>query len=225
MKNNLLLFLIFFYTINFFAQDSLLIGKKYFEDQIYTGFINNFLVNKPNNLQQRGISTGLQVGFIKDIPLNKQGSFALGFGLGYAYNRYNQNIQISSKQASLSFIETQYTVNRLSTHSVEFPFEVRFRLTSSPTVYKFWRLYIGGKIEYTFYSNAVFKDDSGLLNTNASNYITKLSYGSQVAIGYNAFNIYIYYPFTALFQSSVLTDSVGITDLKSVRLGLQFYIF
>jgi len=219
----LLLFIIT--ATNLFAQDSLLIGKKYFEDQIYGGFTNNFFVNKPNDLLQKGISTGLQVGFIKDIPINKQGSFALGLGIGYAYNRYNQNIKIQSELPELSLIETQYSSNRLSTYSIEIPFEFRFRLTSSPTIYKFWRIYVGGKLAYTFHSNAVYKDDNGSFKTNPNIYLAKWSYGPQIAVGYSAFNMYIYYPLKPLFKDSQIVNTAGVSELKRINVGLQFYIF
>ena len=47
-------------------------GTKYLEDQFYVGVGYNFLVEKPKDVVQRGLSYSLQAGFIRDIPLNKR---------------------------------------------------------------------------------------------------------------------------------------------------------
>ena len=44
--------------------------RKYLEDQFYLGVTYNFLMDLPEEAEQRNLSYGLQGGFIKDIPLN-----------------------------------------------------------------------------------------------------------------------------------------------------------
>lgn len=226
MQKFVLKFLFFlFLSTNSYCQDSLLIGRKYFEDQIYTGITYNTLTYEPKSLERRGISTGLQLGFIKDIPLNKKGSFALGLGVGYAYNGYNYNLKISKVAPIYTFIEDDYTKNKITTHSVEIPFELRFRLTSTPTVYQFWRIYIGGKIGFIYSSYSHFENDVKDVKIKNLTNLNELYYGPQIAIGYNAINLYVYYNINPLFAQSESTTTMGISEIRKISMGLQFYIF
>jgi len=219
-------FFILFFTANSYCQDSLLVGRKYFEDQIYAGVTYNTLTYEPEELEQKGISTGLQFGFIKDIPLNKKGSFAIALGLGYSFNSYNHNLKITPEAPLYSFIENgNYQKNKIVTHSIEIPFELRFRLTSSPTVYQFWRIYIGGKVGYIYSSNSHFVDELKDIKIRKLSILDKIYYGPQIAIGYNAVNIYAYYNLNPIFIKSESSDNVGISDVKKISVGLQFYIF
>ena len=218
-------FFILFITVNSYCQDSLLVGRKYFEDQIYTGVTYNTLTYEPNSLEQRGLSTGFQIGFIKDIPINKKGSFALGLGVGYSYSNYNHNLNISTEEPIYTLITEPYTKNKIVTHSVEIPFELRFRITSTPTVYQFWRIYIGGKIGYIYSSNFHFEDDLRDIKIKKLSILNQIYYGPQIAIGYNAINMYAYYNLSPLFVKSESSDTIGVSEIKKISIGLQFYIF
>lgn len=218
-------FLVFITTTSLFSQDSLLIGRKYFEDQIYVGVTYNTLTYKPIDLEQKGLSTGIQLGFIKDIPLNKKGSIALGIGLGYALNRYNANLKIAQNEPIYSLIQDSYLKNKLVTHRIEIPFEVRFRITSTPTVYQFWRIYVGGKVSYTFASNSHFQDELEEVKTRQIANLKQINFGPQLAIGYNAINFYAYYNINPLFSTTENTKNIGISDVRKLSVGIQFYIF
>ena len=68
MGNKCVVFLLFVYGLSNsqeIAQDSL--DTKYREDQFYASISYNILVNDPMNFKQNGISTGFNVGFIRDI--------------------------------------------------------------------------------------------------------------------------------------------------------------
>ncbi|HIP48944.1 MAG TPA: PorT family protein [Lutibacter sp.] len=225
MKQVISFFISLLTTSSIFSQDSLLVGKKYFEDQIYVGITYNTLTYEPKELEQKGISTGFQFGFIKDIPLNKKGSFAFALGLGYSFNSYNHNIRINQEEPLYTFIENTYQKNKLITHSIELPFELRFRLTSSPTIYQFWRIYIGGKIGYIYSSNTHFVDELSDVKIRKLSILDQIYYGPQIAIGYNAVNVYAYYNLNPIFIQSESSDNVGISDVKKISVGLQFYIF
>ena len=77
------------------ATDSTDIYSKYREDQFYVSATYNLLGNKPEDVSQRGFSTGFHLGFIRDIPINERRNIALGVGIGLSSNSYNQNILIS----------------------------------------------------------------------------------------------------------------------------------
>ena len=206
------------------AQDSLLVGKKYFEDQLYTGININLFHHKPEGVQPKGISAGFVLGFIKDISLNSEGSLALGIGAGYAYNKYIQNIRIHESSPHFEIIEGGYLNNFFVTHSVEFPLELRFRITSTPTVYKFWRVYVGAKLGYVFASKSSFIDEDYKKYTSKTPFVNKWQYGPQIALGYHSLNFYLYYNVPGIFNKG-LSDATTVQDLKKINIGLQFYIF
>ena len=105
-------------------------------------------------------------GFIRDFPINKMRNVALGIGLGLSSNSYNQNLLIlkdDSSNLSYSIIdenETSFTKNKFTTYLVEIPFEFRWR-RSTPTEYKFWRIYAGFKIGYVFANSSKFISSAG----------------------------------------------------------------
>lgn len=225
MRIVIIFFILLFTSVTSYCQDSLLIGHRYFEDQIYIGVIHNTLTYEPDALKKRGLSTGFQFGFIKDFPLNKKGSFALGLGIGYGYNSYNHNLKMNTEEPYYSFIEEDYTTNKIITHSIEIPFELRFRITSTPTVYQFWRIYIGGKIGSIYSSNSHFENDSKDIKIRKLSQLNQFYYGPQLAIGYNAINMYVYYNLTPLFAKSNSSETLEISEIKKISIGLQFYLF
>lgn len=222
----------FFFSITLlgisYGQDSLLIGKKYLEDQIYLGVTYNILTNEPQALQQKGISSGLNIGFIKDIPLNQKGSFSVGLGIGYGYNKYIHNMKIQTDNPFFSIIENNYTKNNFVTHAIEIPLELRFR-TSSPTIYKFWRVYLGAKVSYIFASKSRYVNELGTSNTDLKTKpipsLNKIQFGPQVSLGYGTLNFYAYYNINGLFQKTIETEGLDVYKMNAVKIGLQFYIF
>jgi hypothetical protein len=203
-----------------FAQDSLLVGRKYFEDQIYIGAQYNTLLNKPEEFYQVGISTGFHVGFIKDIPLNKNGTVALGFGVGYAYNKYKQNYRIPE----FVFEDLLATDNNsFTTHAVEIPFSIRLR-KSKATVKPFVRAYFGVKASYLFASKSKYFIVGNRAETNSLNLLNPFQFGPQISIGYGNLNVYAYLGTTNLFRN-IPETAIGTNHLKVLKMGLQFYIF
>ncbi len=214
----------FLWSLFSFAQDSLLVGRKYFEDQLYAGISYNLFRHKPEGIQQKGISAGFALGFIKDISLNSEGSRALGIGIGYAYNKHIQNIRIRENAPYFEILEGGYLNNYFVTHSIEFPLELRFRITSTPTVYKFWRVYIGAKISYIFASKSYFIDADYNTDSRQMPIINKWQYGPQIALGHHSLNLYLFYNLPTVFDEK-LFDSGAVQGLKKLNIGLQFYIF
>ena len=222
-----ILYIIFFYVgiANIFAQDSLLVGRKYFEDQLYVGITYNILNHKPLDLQQRGISNGLNTGFIKDFPLNKKGTFAFGIGLGYSYNKFSQNLKIQNQTPEFVLVENEYETNKFELHAIEIPVEIRVFRSSSPTITKFLRIYLGGKVSYIFQSKSKYTSSNENLKITPLPYINKWQYGPYLAIGWGPWNLYTYYDLDSIFVNAPQTETINPNQLKSIKIGLQFYIF
>ena len=204
------------YTIE---QDSL-----YREDQFYLSVTYNALINLPDNVSQNSFSTGIHLGAIRDFPLNKQRTIALGLGFGYSFNSFNQNIKVSGSSPSTYTIleDSNFSQNNFTQHFLEIPIEFRWR-TSNSERYKFWRLYTGLKMGYLIASKSVFNDASGSDNQKNLTDLNRLQYGLTMSVGYNTWNGYVYYGLNPLFDSVSTTDLQPI-DMTALKIGLIFYI-
>ena len=221
----LLLFFGVLFGSNALAQEALSLDKKYLEDQFYVGITYNFLVNKPLDVAQRNLSYGLELGFIKDIPLSYDRNIALGLGLGYAVNSYYSNLlAIESGNAiaySVMGSNDAFKRNKIETHMIELPFEIRWR-NSTASDYKFWRIYAGFKLGYLLGGRSKFvskQDKRSFYNAD----IQKIHYGLTFNFGYNTFNIHAYYSLSNLFNDNIAVNGEDIT-MKPLRIGLVFYI-
>ncbi len=225
MSKKILGWIVLLFSINLMAQDSLLIGKKYREDQIYINVTNNSIIKKPETLTQQGISLGLHTGFVRDIPLNEEGNFALGIGLGYAYDKYQTNLICNSTTQTYHIANnSNFNKNKIETHAIEIPFEIRFR-TSTPTEYKFWRIYLGGKIAYNVFTKNVLKTDTISSKQPHAPFASKLQYGPQLTIGYNAWNLYAFWNLKPLFENAPFSELTNPNALQNLKFGLQIYMF
>lgn len=212
-------------TVGQVSEDSDTSGSRYFEDQFYFGVTYNFVRNVPDGLTQRNLSYGLQLGAIKDIPLNSKGTIALGIGLGLGLNTYYSNL-VAFKGSDdityeLSDNVTGFERSKLETHLIEFPLEFRWR-NSTLEEYRFWRLYAGIKAAYVIGNRSKSVIDGakdGFYNSD----INKFQYGLAINVGYNTFNIHLYYALTDLFKEGVAVDNQSI-GFSPLRIGVIFYI-
>ncbi|MBW8199560.1 porin family protein [Flagellimonas abyssi] len=200
------------------------VDNSYLEDQFYIGVGYNVLLNSPDALDQRNLSYNLQLGFIKDIPLNRRRNFGFGIGLGYAANSYYSNMGVAEDGGVRTYQivdDENFNRSKLETHAIEFPLEVRWR-TSTATEYKFWRIYAGAKLGYVFSGRSKLVADEG--NVSFSNDdIDTLQYGLMLNFGYNTWNIHAYYSLNPLLKEGVSIAGESI-DLRVLRVGLTFYI-
>lgn len=198
-------------------------NPRYFEDQFYAGVAYNFLLDLPENATLRNFSYSIQLGFIKDIPLNQERNFGLGLGFGYGVNSYYSNIQATNTDGIISYgivEDADFDRSKLETHAVEFPFEIRWR-NSNPVDYKFWRIYGGFKAAYLFSRRSKFvanDDKSSFRNTD----IEPWQYGFTLNFGYNTWNIQLYYALNPILEGATL-DNTPIA-IKPFTVGLIFYI-
>ena len=77
--NRAILFLLIFFNINILFSQNIK-SDFYREDQIYISLYYNSLKNDVSDLKENKFSSSINFGFIRDIPLNKSGKFAIGLG-------------------------------------------------------------------------------------------------------------------------------------------------
>lgn len=213
------LFFLLMTEINF-GQTS---DEKYLEDQIYISLTYNVLLNKPALINQNGFSGGFSFGFIKDIPFNKKRTFGVGLGVGYSYNALIQNLKISQFQGTTIFEEAvNFNSNKLTLKSIDFPVEIRWR-NSTPTKFKFWRIYSGVKFSYITSGKSKYKSSLETVTTKNVTEINRFQYGATIAAGYGTWNLYVYYGLNSIFNKAALLNNKTI-NLKQFNVGLKFYI-
>jgi hypothetical protein len=226
---NRFLILLLLSATSLFSQINLDTSKEkdgyYLEDQIYIGFAYNILIGMPETISQSGFSSSIFIGFIKDIPINKERNFGFGIGLGLSADTYFQNMKIFKEANEIKFENFQqdesFSSNRFSTHSVDLPLEIRWR-TSTPTDYSFWRIYAGATLKYVFASRAKF-DLNGTQKTNLIDEVEKLQYGLTMAAGHGTWNLYFYYGLKNIFEDANF-NGVDSINTKNIILGLKFYV-
>jgi hypothetical protein len=215
------------FTINLCAQqNSEGEDLKYLEDQFYLGITYNLILNKPEGVNQSNFSYGLQGGIIKDIPLNSGRNVGIGIGLGYAYNSYYTNLFVNETDTGFEYTildsDVSYKRNKLDTHVIELPIEFRWR-TSTPSDYKFWRVYAGMKLGYIVGSRSKFVSNTekiSFYNTDTRNF----RYGVMLNFGYSTFNVHVYYALSNLFNDNVTTVEGTPIEFRPLRIGIIFYI-
>ncbi|MBN09524.1 MAG: hypothetical protein CMC79_04045 [Flavobacteriaceae bacterium] len=207
MKKNLLLFFLLIFKFSFghyFSQSSpidSLIKMKYREDQFYFGTNYVILESKESNVQQSDFSSQINLGILRDFPLNNNGTFAFALGFGSSYTQMKSNIDFDTGKLSLQ----EFNSSRFA--SLVIPFELRWR-SSNHNVYSFWRAYFGTQIHYNFIGNI-----PGL---------KKWSNSVSLNFGYNTWNFSIGYDLSPRFNYS---NNESINNIRLFRLGLIFYLF
>jgi hypothetical protein len=203
------------------------VDSKYREDQFYASVSYNIMQGKPGNYSQYSFSTGLTVGFLRDMPVNKRRTYAIAAGLGYSYNNIKHNLAVLEAAGKNTYqtIETaDYDKNKLVLHYLELPIELRWRNSDSLS-HKFWRVYLGFKVSYLFYDKAQYQPDGNttMKVTNDKNMNTFI-YGAYLSAGWNTWNLYAYYGITPIYNSPPIEGSTQKLTMNSLNLGLIFYI-
>ncbi len=230
MKYCLILF-IFLPFCSVQAQEELevieVVDSLYREDQFYVGFTFNLLGNRPGGVSQNGFSGSLQGGFIRDMPINRTRTKAIGIGLGLAADTFNHNLFIGEETDGETTIYEVITSdvdeerNRFTYYSVEMPIEYRWR-TSTPTKHSFWRIHAGARLGYIFRFRSTFEQTSNTVVQTEVPELNRLQYGLTLSFGYGAFNFQGYYGLNTLFDEDALLRDERV-NLQVVRLGLQFF--
>ena len=202
------------------------IDSLYREDQFYAGFHFNLITNRPSNISQESFSGGLNLGFIRDFPLNERRNVAIGVGLGWSINTYGQNLFIGKNEDGSTVFqslddEVDYSTNRFTTQLVEAPIEFRWR-TSTPQTYKFWRIYGGFRLGYIYHFRSRYLDDDQEIIVNDVSELDRFRLGTTFTFGYNTFNFQFYYALNPFFKDAAVDGNP--IDLSTLKIGLTFYI-
>ena len=226
MRYSLVLFVFLSCLLRSIAQESSSTSD-YLEDQFYLGISYNSFINEPSTFSQNKFPYNITAGVIRDIPLNKNRNFGLGIGLGYAFNNYFGNTKIVNSGSNFELTSLSsadnYTKNQWITHSVELPFQIRWR-TSTLESYKFWRIYTGIKASYLFSTRAVFRSTSEN-STLGSLPLEKFQWGLTTHVGHSTWNLSLYYGLSRFFQEKSIPNNPFFYETNELKIGLVFYIF
>ncbi len=198
----------------------------YFEDQIYFGLSYIVLKDLPENVSQNGFSNSLKFGIIRDIPINEMRNFGFGLGLGYSRDVYYHNLRIKvDEQTGEVLFESldgiDYKTNSYSVHKLDIPFEIRWR-GSTPTKFKFWRLYTGITISYVLSSESQFVTDKVNVVNKGLKINNSWRYGYTLAVGYGLWNFSLYYGLNDIIKESVKYNNKPI-NMRDFHLGVVYY--
>lgn len=203
-----------------------IVDENYLEDQFYIGVTYNFLLERPQGVTQQNLSYGIQLGFIKDLPINKERTIGFGIGLGYAVNSYYNNLVAAEATNGITYTvlddNLNFKRNKIESHLVEVPIEFRWR-TSNAVSTKFWRIYTGVKFGYAFGNRSKFVSDDtsdSFFNSDVRDFQS----GITLNFGYNTFNIHAYYGLNTLFNDNVQISNGNDITFRPLRLGIIFYI-
>jgi hypothetical protein len=222
-------FIYFFIFVNgfIFSQtenvDEITLDSLYREDQFYISLTYNLPQGKPFGYTQNSFSTGLSIGFLRDMPISKNRHWSIASGLGYAYNNIKHNFAVKNVgDQNIYSIDDNFTNNKLVLHYLEVPLEIRWR-NSTQESHRFWRIYTGFKASYVFSNRTIFESNFENFTIKNNSNLNKLQYGPYVTFGYNTINFYAYYALNPLFKDVSMVSGENV-DLKIFNIGFMFYI-
>jgi hypothetical protein len=222
-----------FISMSAFGQENQALEEKaivkvdslYREDQFYFALSYNSLVNTPTGVSQNKFSSGVSLGFLRDMPVNANRTWAIATGLGFTYNNFNQNLIVKEQNGVVDYqlipADVSVDKNKFSQLSVDVPIELRWR-TSNYESHKFWRIYTGLKFSYLLYDRSLFNGSQERIVVQNNTDFNALQYGTYLAAGYNTVNLYMYYGLNPLFQKATLNGAS--VNMRAFNLGVIFYI-
>ena len=203
------------------------IDTEYREDQFYVSVTYNLLGNKPDGVSQNGFSSGFHFGFIRDMPLNDKRNIAIGVGLGFSTNSFNQTLFISKNAEAYDYTvlgDIAFSKNKFTTYLIELPIEFRWR-TSSVKEFDFWRIYSGIKLGYVVHNSSKFRGSPNDISLTNIDDFNALQFGLTMSAGYSNVNFHFYYALNNIFDDTAKINSSGENvAMNAVKIGLIFYI-
>ncbi|MDC8005917.1 outer membrane beta-barrel protein [Aureisphaera galaxeae] len=204
------------------------IDDKYREDQLYIGVTYNLLTSVPSGVNLQGVSGGLEFGYLRDMPINERRNLAIALGAGFNFDQFGQTLFIGEDETENTIFRVldntiNYSSNRFSTATVELPFEFRWR-TSTAEEYRFWRIYTGFRVGYTYWYRARFKQDGNQVSQTDIPEFERLRLSAHLSFGYGTFNFYTSYSLNPYFTNAQTTNTGETIDFRTLKLGIIFYI-
>ena len=192
----------------------------YREDQIYAAIGYPLLLNAPEGITQNKLSHSFSLGYIRDMPINANRNIAIGIGLGINYNVLFTNLQFNNDRTTN--VVSSDIMNQWKSTEIEIPFEFRWR-NSTPTNYRFWRMYGGLVGHYTLLANQHTK--RGLIESKRLLAVSPFRLSFRLNIGNNTWNLTYAYPIDSFFDFGKNPEDKTLSQIKTAKLGLIFYIF
>lgn len=204
------------------------VDSTYREDQFYIGLGINFLLNRPDNMNQSGFSGGFHFGYIRDMPINRQRNISIGVGLGLSLNTYSQNLFIGEDDNGETIFEiltndVEYTTNRFSTYIAEIPVQFRWRTSSVGDQSSFWRIYTGFNLGYIYYFRSKFEQFQNTVNQNNVDELDRTRLSFYFAFGKSKINFFFKYSLNPLFNGQLKNTNEAV-QINEIKAGLVFYI-
>ena len=230
VKSHILLIIAAIVSVHSIAQQDTISGdydRKYREDQFYVGVTYNIITDVPGGVATRGLSGGINFGYLRDMPINDQRNIAIALGAGLSFDQYGQTLFIGELPDETTVFDvidddTDLDVNRFSTATVEVPIEFRWR-SSTAESYKFWRVYAGLRLGYTYYYRSVYKQAGVEVNQTDIPEFEPFRTNITLSFGYNTFNLYALYSINPFFTDATTVDG-QVLDFRTIKVGLIFYI-
>lgn len=201
----------------------------YREDQFFLGFSYNLMLDVPDDVSLAAFSGGLELGFIRDMPLNERRNVSIGVGAGWAFDNYGNSLFIGEDELTGETIFRtldnrleNYDKNRFSMQQVTLPFEFRWR-TSTPSENSFWRVYLGFKVGYVYYYRSNFEQPGNIVRQTNIPELDRWRFGTTLSFGYSTFNFHLHYGLNPIFNSSAQLNGNPI-DMNVLKFGLMFYL-
>lgn len=191
----------------------------YREDQIYLGISHTLMLHADKEYATNGVSPSIDLGIIRDVPLNTTCTQAIGLGVGFRYQNLRNNL-IFEEQNNQITINNDYTTNRLRSWYLEVPIEYRWR-TSTPTSYKFWRVYTGLKYSYALSNHYYHNGSFGNYDQSVQSSINRHQIQTYLSVGYNAWNFRFGLQLTPFLNQN---NTNNIQKFYPIDLGIIFYI-
>ncbi|WP_158961539.1 porin family protein [Myroides fluvii] len=200
-------------------KDSVALDYKYREDQFYFGLSHTLMQGKPAGFTGNSVSLGVDIGFLRDFPINKSRTLAIAPGVGFSYQNLRNNFGLA-EDGSYTTLES-YKSNSLSLHMLDLPIELRWR-SSTPESHKFWRTYVGFKASYVLGNRLKTATDTYSTTIRGDENINKWLLGMYVGAGFNTWNFYAYYGLNTIYKDTPIKgDTEG---LRLFKVGVIFYI-
>lgn len=219
MKNIVVFLSLICPLITFSQKDSLQLGDRYLEDQLYIGITYNVFLKQPSNADESGFSFGVSTGYIKDIPFNRKGKWAAGIGLGYNYGTFSHDLLIDSSD-NFS-IDALASLNRIRLHNIEMPIQLRWRDSDSVT-YSFWRVYAGVRLSYNIANTFKYTVNNQNFRFTDVGVYNKFQTGLELSVGYGVINFFVYYGLTPMYKNAFINKEA--INTKIAKFGLIFYL-
>ena len=215
-KQHFLLLLIASFALAQSPADSL-----YREDQIYVSIGYPLLIDTPEGLTQNKLSHTFSLGFVRDMPINSARNLAFGLGLGLNYNVVYTNLQFTDDIKSTTFVSGD-VINQWNSVDAEIPIEFRWR-SSTPTNYQFWRIYAGVVGYYSL--SAKQRTRAALTESISSLSVQNFRLALRLNVGNNTWNLTYTHPIDSFFDFDKSAHNKSLSQIKTAKLGLVFYIF